>query len=170
MRRLTFLLFLAIAAVGCVSPAWAKGIVFVLNSAGASISVIDMSTQKEVRRIPVLREPHHLALSPDGHSLLVTFSVPGNQNNVATTVEPDQRAVAAIQYTVQATGGDVRVVVQSELVANEPLPDPDGDPRAAAALRSSLRSERVDGLLDSAGIAERIAQIAVRDVKIGTDC
>jgi RND superfamily putative drug exporter len=36
-------------------------------------------------------------LSADRHSLLVTFSVPGNQNNVATTVEPDQRAVAAIQ-------------------------------------------------------------------------
>jgi DNA-binding beta-propeller fold protein YncE len=78
MRRLTFLLFLAIAAVGCVSPAWAGGIVFVLNSAGASISVIDMSSQKEVRRIPVLREPHHLALSPDGHSLLVG-DTSGNQ-------------------------------------------------------------------------------------------
>jgi DNA-binding beta-propeller fold protein YncE len=78
MRRLTFLLFLAIAAVGCVSPAWAKGIVFVLNSAGASISVIDMSSQKEIRRIPVLREPHHLALSPDGHSLLVG-DTSGNQ-------------------------------------------------------------------------------------------
>ena len=35
--------------------------------------------------------------SADGHSLLVTFSVPGNQNNASTTVEPDQRAVAAIQ-------------------------------------------------------------------------
>lgn len=57
MRRLTFLLFLAIAAMGCVSPAWAKGIVFVLNSAGASISVIDMSTQKEVRRIIWLWAP-----------------------------------------------------------------------------------------------------------------
>jgi RND superfamily putative drug exporter len=32
-----------------------------------------------------------------GHSLLVTFTVPGNQNNVSTTIEPDQRAVAAIQ-------------------------------------------------------------------------
>ncbi|MEJ1974780.1 MAG: hypothetical protein WDN49_00775 [Acetobacteraceae bacterium] len=24
-----------------------------------------------MRRLPVLREPHHMALSPDGHSLLV---------------------------------------------------------------------------------------------------
>jgi RND superfamily putative drug exporter len=33
----------------------------------------------------------------DGHSLLVTFTVPGNQNDTSTTIEPDQRAVAAIQ-------------------------------------------------------------------------
>jgi DNA-binding beta-propeller fold protein YncE len=49
----------------------APGLAFILNSAGASISVIDMATEKEVRRIPVLREPHHVALSPDGKSLLV---------------------------------------------------------------------------------------------------
>ncbi len=33
---------------------------------------------KEVRRIPILREPHHLALSPDGSSLLVG-DTSGNQ-------------------------------------------------------------------------------------------
>jgi DNA-binding beta-propeller fold protein YncE len=49
----------------------ANGLAFVLNSAGASISVVDMKTEEEVRRIPVLREPHHLALSPNGHDLLV---------------------------------------------------------------------------------------------------
>jgi DNA-binding beta-propeller fold protein YncE len=55
-----------------MSPAAsASGIAFILNSAGASISVVDMTTLTEIRRIPVLREPHHLALSPDGHSLLV---------------------------------------------------------------------------------------------------
>jgi DNA-binding beta-propeller fold protein YncE len=78
MRRLTVLLFLSITALTGVAPAWAGGIAFVLNSAGASISVIDMTTQKEVRRIPVLREPHHLVLSPDGHSLLVGDTA-GNQ-------------------------------------------------------------------------------------------
>ena len=30
-----------------------------------------MATRKELRRIPVLREPHHWALSPDGKSLLI---------------------------------------------------------------------------------------------------
>jgi DNA-binding beta-propeller fold protein YncE len=71
MRRLSLLLSLSFVTLAFASPAWAGGIAFVLNSAGASISVIDMATQKEVRRIPALREPHHLALSPDGTSLLV---------------------------------------------------------------------------------------------------
>src|SRR5580698_3698759 len=52
-------------------PAAASGLAFVINSGGASISLVDMSSQKELRRIPVLREPHHVALSPDGRSLLV---------------------------------------------------------------------------------------------------
>ena len=62
----------------CASRAWAGGIAFVINSGSASISVIDMATQKEVRRIPTLREPHHLVLSPDGGSLLVGDTA-GNQ-------------------------------------------------------------------------------------------
>jgi DNA-binding beta-propeller fold protein YncE len=53
----------------------ASGLAFVINSGGASISLVDMSGEKELRRIPVLREPHHLALSPDGKSLLVGDTV-----------------------------------------------------------------------------------------------
>jgi alpha,alpha-trehalose phosphorylase len=52
-----------------------------------------------------------------------------------------QRAVAAFLYEIEPLEGTTPLVVQSELVANEPLPDPDGDPRAAAALSSPLRSE-----------------------------
>jgi DNA-binding beta-propeller fold protein YncE len=59
-------------------PAGAAGLAFVINSGGASISLVDMSSQRELRRIPVLREPHHLALSPDGRSLLVGDTV-GNE-------------------------------------------------------------------------------------------
>ncbi len=54
-----------------LAPAAAAGLAFILNSAGASISVVDMATLKELRRIPVLREPHHVALTPDGKFLLV---------------------------------------------------------------------------------------------------
>lgn len=43
-----------------------------------------------------------------------------------------QRAVAAIAYEVEAVDGPADVVVQSELVANEPLPAPAHDPRSAS--------------------------------------
>jgi YVTN family beta-propeller protein len=49
----------------------ASGLAFVVNSNSASISVIDMSERRELRRVPALREPHHLMLSPDGKSLLI---------------------------------------------------------------------------------------------------
>jgi alpha,alpha-trehalose phosphorylase len=55
-----------------------------------------------------------------------------------------QRAVAAIVYEVEPLESTIPVVVQSELIANESLPSPDGDPRAAAALRSPLHSEAFD--------------------------
>ena len=55
-----------------------------------------------------------------------------------------QRAVAAIQYEVEAVEGRTPVVVQSELVANEALPELDGDPRSAPALSSPLASVAVD--------------------------
>jgi alpha,alpha-trehalose phosphorylase len=53
-----------------------------------------------------------------------------------------QRAVAAVLYEVEAVDEPVRLVVQSELVANEPMPDVDVDPRAAANLGAPLRSEQ----------------------------
>jgi YVTN family beta-propeller protein len=45
--------------------------VLVINSGEASLSVIDLATHTERTRIPVLREPHHWAMSPDGHDLLI---------------------------------------------------------------------------------------------------
>ncbi|MFF4968721.1 glycoside hydrolase family 65 protein [Streptomyces sp. NPDC001037] len=52
-----------------------------------------------------------------------------------------QRAVAAVAYEVEAVGSRSRVVIQSELVANEQLPGANGDPRAAMALQSPLEQE-----------------------------
>jgi alpha,alpha-trehalose phosphorylase len=54
-----------------------------------------------------------------------------------------RRAIAAICYEVEAVGQTARIVVQSELVTNEQLPDPGGDPRAPAALEPPL-VERAD--------------------------
>ena len=51
-----------------------------------------------------------------------------------------QRAVAAICYEVEAIGDVARVVVQSELLANEPMPEPrEADPRVGAPLKAPLR-------------------------------
>jgi alpha,alpha-trehalose phosphorylase len=52
-----------------------------------------------------------------------------------------QRAIAAISYEVEPIDATVRVVVQSELVANEELPVASSDPRAAAVLSAPLVSE-----------------------------
>ncbi|MGH3869758.1 MAG: glycoside hydrolase family 65 protein [Pseudonocardiaceae bacterium] len=52
-----------------------------------------------------------------------------------------QRSIAAICYDVEALESPLRVVVQSELVANEQLPPPDGDPRVAAVLEAPLVAE-----------------------------
>jgi len=52
-----------------------------------------------------------------------------------------QRSVAAILYEVEPLDQPARIVVQSELVANEPLPEQSQDPRAAAALRAPLVPE-----------------------------
>lgn len=57
----------------------------------------------------------------------------GQRVKVSSTrlVSFTQRAVAAISFEVEAVGAAARVVVQSELVANEPLAAPTGDPRVA---------------------------------------
>ncbi len=87
MRLLRLLCLLLLAPL----PAAAGGIAIVMNSAGASLSLIDMSTGKEVRRVPALREPHHWAMSPDGHSLIVGDS----SGNELLFLNPD---TAALQH------------------------------------------------------------------------
>ena len=53
-----------------------------------------------------------------------------------------QRAIAAIEWTVEPLDGPTTVVVQSELVANEPVPEGAAhDPRTAAELGRSLVGE-----------------------------
>jgi len=61
-----------------------------------------------------------------------------------------QRAVAAIMYEIEPLDGPAPVVVQSELVANEPSPAIQKDPRAAAALAEPLQSEFFGGMEHSA--------------------
>jgi alpha,alpha-trehalose phosphorylase len=53
-----------------------------------------------------------------------------------------QRSLAAISYEVTPVDGPAWLVVQSELVANAPLPVSAADPRSSAALESSLEPLR----------------------------
>ncbi len=62
--------------------------------------------------------------------------------NTERVVSLTQRAICAIRYDVEPVNGPARLVVQSELVTNEQLPDLGGDPRVAAALKAPLRSEQ----------------------------
>ena len=66
----------------------------------------------------------------------------GKEVRVTSTrlVSFKQRAIAAIEYEVEAVGDDVRLVVQSELVANEATPAQSNDPRNAAALEAPLEA------------------------------
>ncbi len=81
-------------------------------------------------------------LSPTGRAIRVSST---------RFVSFTQRAVAAILYEVEPLDDHMPVVIQSELVANESMPDQENDPRAAAALASPLRSERHD-TADTRGI------------------
>jgi alpha,alpha-trehalose phosphorylase len=75
-----------------------------------------------------------------------------------------QRAIVAISYEVEPLETAVRVVVQSELVANEALPDQGNDPRVGAALASVLESEehQAEG---TAGLL--VHHTRVSDLRIG---
>lgn len=67
------LLLPVLLALILARPATAD-LIYVLNSGEASISVLDATTREETLRIPTLREPHHLVLTPDRQSLIVADS------------------------------------------------------------------------------------------------
>jgi alpha,alpha-trehalose phosphorylase len=81
-------------------------------------------------------------VSPAGRAVRVTST---------RMVSFTQRAIAAISYEVTPLDAEVRVAVQSELLANEPLPTMTADPRAAAALDEPLVSEH-SGARDRAAV------------------
>jgi alpha,alpha-trehalose phosphorylase len=84
----------------------------------------------------------------------VEWSSPAGQRVRVTSVRMvslTQRAIVAIKYTVEPVDcpKPLRVVVQSELVANEALPDMGKDPRVAAVLESPLVSEEHQAINDN---------------------
>lgn len=75
-----------------------------------------------------------------------------------------QRAIAAICYEVEPVGEPARIVLQSSLVANEPLPERHDDPRAAAALRAPLICEYNSHYQLEAGLGHRTRSSGLRMV------
>src|SRR3569833_975079 len=69
------------------------------------------------------------------HRRVEWISPAGQAIEVRSTrlVSFDQRSIMAIEYEVTPLNDPARVIVQSELVANEDLPVPSADPRVAAA-------------------------------------
>ena len=84
-----------------------------------------------------------------------------------------QRAIGAICYEVEPLENEARIAVQSELLANEQLPESGGDPRVAAALENPLVDEyhNADGtavVLASSTRGSRLRVSAIMDHLI--DC
>ena len=65
---------LSAAAFAMPAAAFAQ-FAIVLNSRDASVSLIDQTTFKEVGRVDVGKEPHHLYPMPDGKTLIVANAV-----------------------------------------------------------------------------------------------
>jgi len=71
-------------------------------------------------------------VSPAGQAVRVTST---------RLVSFSQRAIGAVRYEVEPLDSRARIAVQSELLANEQLPDWAGDPRGGAALVDPLAQE-----------------------------
>ncbi|WP_305094937.1 glycoside hydrolase family 65 protein [Prescottella sp. R16] len=98
----------------------------------------------DVRRGRLLNHEQELDLRAGVLRRSVDWQSPaGRTVRVVTTrlVSFTQRSIGAVHYEVGPLDGPARVVVQSELVANEPMPQPEKDPRAAAALAEPLCAE-----------------------------
>lgn len=80
----------ALAAALGAGPARAD-LLFVLNSTDPSIAVLDGRTRETLRRIPALREVHHLVPTPDGRLILVGDSA----GNEMVFLDPETGAVVA---------------------------------------------------------------------------
>jgi alpha,alpha-trehalose phosphorylase len=73
-----------------------------------------------------------------------------------------QRSIAAISYEVEPVDGPARLVVQSELIANEELPPSGDDPREAAPVERPLHGEFHGGRDGAALLLHRTRRSGLR--------
>ncbi|WJF91129.1 beta-propeller fold lactonase family protein [Paraburkholderia bonniea] len=69
---------IAITVTGFSAPLAHADNVIVLNSAEATLSLIDQATREVVGTVPTGKEPHHLMATPDNSSLIVANSISDN--------------------------------------------------------------------------------------------
>ena len=95
-----------------------RGRLFVCNRWIPSLSVLDVRTRKEIKRIPMVREPMYVAITPDDSLALVANSLPvgeGNSAKLAADVTlVDTKSLRRIASLRLPTGSiDMRQIVCS---------------------------------------------------------
>ena len=128
--------------VGYGYPESGQSVIDVTN--GKLIRLLVDDEPFDVRYGSLLAHERCLDLRAGTLTRRVTWRSPADSTVELTSVRLvslTQRSVAAIAYQVRAVDQPLRVVVQSELVANESLPNPGVDPRAAAAVEAPLVGE-----------------------------
>ena len=123
-------------------PAVGQSLVNVTN--GKLVRLLVDDEPFDIRYGELLRHERTLDLRAGTLKREVDWRSPtGRAIRVVSTrlVSLTHRSVAAIDYRVESLDGPVRIVLQSELVANESVPFGEDDPRAAAALRHPLVGE-----------------------------
>ena len=70
--------------------------ILVLNSEEASYSLLSRTQRVELARIPIGREPHHWAVTPDGKELLIASTVTNELVALDTTTAEKKRVVRDI--------------------------------------------------------------------------
>src|SRR6266404_2196383 len=130
------------AEPGYAYPEWGQTIINVTN--GKLVRLLVDDEPFDVRYGTVHFHQRMLDLRAGTLTREVEWTSPADSTVRITSVllvSLTQRAIAAICYTVEPVSRPMRLVVQSELVANEALPDLGGDPRTAAKIESPLVSE-----------------------------
>jgi YVTN family beta-propeller protein len=78
------------------APAQQGPRLLVVNKSEASLSVVDVREGREIGRVPTGNAPHEVAVSPDGHTAVVTnYGTGPAPGNTLTVVDLDRLAAAA---------------------------------------------------------------------------
>ena len=85
---------IGVLAVGLAGSVAARAeSVIVLNSEDTSYSIIDRATRTEISRLPLGREPHHIAVTPDGKEVLLASTVTNDLVALDTTTGEQRRVI-----------------------------------------------------------------------------